>query len=81
MKSFTTYDVFSVIDADNAERFIGEPGYFGTSLYQLHNEVQSESNQEVLGTVLPETCANRFRPKDSPVAYLLFIPASRVIEI
>ena len=78
MKTFDKKDVFSFLNAEDANAYLAEKGYFGDCISILKRNVYDDCIR-----TLDEICINyddQFRQEENGLFYSLFLPACKVIE-
>lgn len=81
MKSvFDKKDVFSVLDAEFAESYIGKEGYFGDSLSELDMRIKNKDSHTLIKCDRDDAyLAFTFDDGFEEISRALFIPAEKVI--
>lgn len=82
MKTFNKKDIFTIVTAEEAEKYIGQQGYFGDSLGTLKAMIEID-NTEKLIKILDENDCFRFIStsllSSGTEMWSLFLPAEKVI--
>ena len=84
IKTFDRKDIFTVVNAEEAQKYIGQQGYFGCSFGLLKTMIDSKSTETLL-EILDEDCLCRFISTSFSSSrtsrWCLFLPAAKVMEV
>lgn len=76
MRTYNRKDVFSLVNAEEAEQYVGKNGYFADSFTYLDDRVKSDKSFTLIGIDLKNVaCFNR-----DGNYFGLFLPCDKVIE-
>lgn len=84
MKKFDKTDIFTLVNAEEAEKYIGQQGYFGDSLGTLKAMIEVDCTEKLL-KILDENDCFRFIStsllSSGTAMWSLFLPVEKVKEI
>ena len=84
MKTFDKKDILTCKDTEEAERYIGEEGYFGDTVSQIRNQIKNE-NKHTLVCLENTESVYMFNISEIDAnprkTYALFLPANKVKDI
>lgn len=84
MKKFDKKDIFTCVTAEEAQKYIGQQGYFGDSLGTLKAMIEVDCTEKLLN-ILDENDCFRFIStsllSSGTAMWSLFIPVEKVKEI
>ena len=78
MKNFDKKDIFTCVNAEDADQYRSTKGYFADDLSELNEKVK-DGNLEKLHHILQDIFPNRFFGNNR--AFALFLPADKVKKV